>query len=196
MPFEADIRDCHGKKRKNAYDDAAYPKATDLTEDERAEYELRYGHRILKSWVLSATLHDVKVDSEELQVADTPLGFGFHVVGTSTVVFNNLRVSDNDVASRFFKEVVSDFLKKVPEDLKNTGGLKAFEAVSVSVVGSSKSFADEYAIGIPFTITYTFNLSDIESFASDKIDAQQLLDRGQVKDSRTGRVKVLLTSAH
>jgi hypothetical protein len=175
---------------------AAYPMARELTEDERAEYDLRYGHRILKSWAHAAILHDVTANSEELYVEDTPLGFGFHVLGTSTVVFNNLRVSDNDVASRFFKEVVSNFLKEVPDDLKNTGGLKAFEAVSISVIGSSKSFAEEYAIGIPFTITYTFKVSDVESFALDKIDSQQLLDRGQIKDSRTGRVKVLLTSAH
>lgn len=173
-----------------------FPNAKDLTSDERDEYELRYGHRLLKSWSSSAVLHEVLPDAESFMIEDTPLGFGFHVKGRSTVVFNNLRMTDNDVAARFFKEAVSNFLKSVPDDLRNTGGSRAFEAVSVSVMGSTKSFADQYAVGDYFTLTYTFKLSDIESFATEKINAQQLADRGHIRDSRTGRINIQLASAH
>lgn len=175
---------------------SVYPTAASLSPDERAEYRLRYGHRLMKSWERAARLNDVVPNSELFSAEDTPLGFGFAVSGRSTVVFNSLRISDNDAAARFFKESVSNFLKSLPDDLKATGGTRAFEAVTVSVTGSIKSFADQYTTGDSFTYSYCFKLTDVESFAADKINAQQLLDRAHIKDSRTGRISVQLASSH
>jgi hypothetical protein len=79
-------------------------------------------------------------------------------------------------------------------DLKSTGGSQAFQAVRISVLASKKSFADEYAIGDHFWLNYVFRISDVESFAAQKIDAQQLLDRGHISQDGLGRISVKLAA--
>jgi hypothetical protein len=169
-----------------------FPKTAQLSETERAEYSLRYGHELSKQWKLRSLLGSATPLSEDLQLSDTPLGFCFHFGASSTVVFNTLRVSDNEIAARFFKELVSPYLQEVPGALAKSGGSEAFECASISVTGSAKSFAEEYAVGDYFTLTYVFKLADVESFATQKIDAQQLLDRGHITHDKVGRIAVKL----
>jgi hypothetical protein len=171
-----------------------FPKASALSDTDRAEYNLRYGSRLLKSWRTQASLHDASVGEAELGVADTPLGFGFSLMATSGSVFNTLRMNDNDIVSRFFRDLVAPYLQSLPTDLKSTGGSQAFQAVRISVLASKKSFADEYAIGDHFWLNYVFRISDVESFAAQKIDAQQLLDRGHISQDGLGRISVKLAA--
>jgi hypothetical protein len=172
----------------------SYPKATDLSPTDRAEYNLRYGSRLMKSWNSAATLHDAQAIGDELELSDTALGFGFQVQAVSTSVFNTLRMTDNDIASRFFKDVVAAYLQSLPEDLRSTGGSQTFEAVSIRLLGQKKSFLDKYAVGDSFLLTYTFRVADVESYANQKIDAQQLLDRGHIAHDK-GRISIRLVSA-
>lgn len=171
-----------------------YPKAANLSDTDKAEYDLRYGSRLLKSWRTEAVLHDASVVQDQLSLIDSPLGFAFSVRATSTDVFNTLRMTDNDIASRFFKDIVAPYLNSLPTDLKSTGGSQAFQAVGISILGSKKSFADEYAVGDTFWINYVFRIADVESFASEKIDAQQLLDRAHISQDGVGRITVKLVS--
>ncbi len=171
-----------------------FPKASSFSDTDRAEYNLRYGSRLLKTWHTQAILHDAMVTQEELQVSDTPFGFGFSLLATSGSVFNTLRMNDNDIASRFFKDIVGPYLQSLPTDLKSTGGSQAFQAVSISILGSKKSFTDEYASGDSFWLNYVFRVADVESFAAQKIDAQQLLDRGHLSQDGLGRISVKLVA--
>jgi hypothetical protein len=171
-----------------------FPKAEGMTSTDRAEYNLRYGSRLIKTWQTQARLHDASVSGDELLLSDTPFGFSFTVMATSDNVFNTLRMNDNDIASRFFKEIIAPYLQGVPTDLKSTGGSDSFQAVKVSILGSKKSFTDEYAIGSHFWLNYVFRIEDIESFASQKIDAQQLLDRAHISQDGVGRISVKLVS--
>ncbi len=171
-----------------------FPKASSFSDTDRAEYNLRYGSRLLKTWHTQAILHDAIVTQEELQVSDTPFGFGFSLLATSGSVFNTLRMNDNDIASRFFKDIVGPYLQSLPTDLKSTGGSQAFQAVSISILGSKKSFTDEYASGDSFWLNYVFRVADVESFAAQKIDAQQLLDRGHLSQDGLGRISVKLVA--
>jgi hypothetical protein len=172
----------------------SYPKASDLSATERAEYNLRYGSRLLKSWASIALLHDAIPSGDDLDLLDSPLGFGFQIQASSTSVFNTLRMTDNDIAGRFFKDLVALYLQALPQDLRTIGGSQAFEAVSLRITGSKKSFAEEYAVGDSFVLTYTFRVADVESYANQKIDAQQLLDRGHITQGQ-GRINVRLVSA-
>jgi hypothetical protein len=172
----------------------SYPKAADLSATERAEYNLRYGSRLLKSWASIALLHDAIPAGDDLDLLDSPLGFGFQIQAASTSVFNTLRMTDNDMAGRFFKDLVALYLQALPQDLRTIGGSQAFEAVSLRITGSKKSFAEEYAVGDSFVLTYTFRVADVESYANQKIDAQQLLDRGHITQGQ-GRINVRLVSA-
>lgn len=171
-----------------------FPKASSLSDTDRAEYDLRYGSRLLKTWHTQALLHNASVTQAELQVSDTPLGFGFSLLATSGSVFNTLRMNDNDIASRFFKDIVGPYLQSLPADLKSTGGSQAFQAVSISILGTKKSFIDEYAIGDSFWLNYVFRVADVESFAAQKIDAQQLLDRGHLSQDGLGRISIKLVA--
>jgi hypothetical protein len=175
----------------------SYPKASDLTTTQRAEYDLRYGSRLLGSWSKVCSASGTRAHSEDrLLLNDSPLGFGFAVMCTSDNVFNTLRMNDNDIAARMFRDYVTAYLRVLPSDLKGTGGSQAFETVSVNVLASSKSFADEYATANVFWLNYVFRLADVESFASQKIDAQQLLDRGHITNDRIGRITVKLVAAN
>jgi hypothetical protein len=175
----------------------SYPKATDLTATQKAEYDLRYGSRLLGSWSKVCSAGGARSHAEDrLLLNDSPLGFGFAVMCTSDNVFNTLRMNDNDIAARMFRDYVTPYLRALPSDLKGTGGSQAFETVSVNVLASSKSFADEYATGNLFWLDYVFRLADVESFASQKIDAQQLLDRGHITNDRIGRITVKLVGAN
>lgn len=173
----------------------SYPKAASLSETERAEYNLRYGSRLLKSWTSASVLHDALPVGEDLELVDSQLGFAFQLAAESTSVFNTLRMTDNDMAARFFKDVVAPYLQSLPSDLRTTGGSQAFEAVSLRITGRKKSFADEYAIGDRFVLTYTFRVADVESYANQKIDAQQLLDRSHITHDQVGRISVKLVAA-
>ncbi|MGC2745707.1 MAG: hypothetical protein WA672_21265, partial [Candidatus Angelobacter sp.] len=68
--------------------------------------------------------------------------------------------------------------------------------LSVEVLTSSKSFADEYAVAHSFWLNYVFRLADVESFAAQKIDAQQLLDRGHITNDQIGRITMKLVGAN
>jgi hypothetical protein len=103
-------------------------------------------------------------------------------------------MTDNDMAGRFFKDLVALYLQALPEDLRTIGGSQAFEAVSLRITGRKKSFAEEYAVGDSFVLTYAFRIADVESYANQKIDAQQLLDRGHITYGQ-GRINVRLVSA-
>jgi hypothetical protein len=172
----------------------SYPKAGNLSATERAEYDLRYGSRLLKSWTSTAALHEAIPAGDDLKVLDSPLGFGFQLQASSTSVFNTLRMTDNDMAGRFFKDLVAPYLQALPEDLRTIGGSQAFEAVSLRITGRKKSFLEEYTVGDSFVLTYTFRVADVESYANQKIDAQQLLDRGHITHDQ-GRINVRLVSA-
>lgn len=169
-----------------------YPAAKEMSKTDQAEYSLRYGSRLIKTWQTVTTLHDAKASGSELALEDTPLGFGFSVIATSDNVFNTLRMSDNDIAARFFREIIAPYLQSLPTDLKSTGGSEAFQAVKISILGSKKSFADKYAVGDPMLLSFVFRISDVESFAMQKIDAQQLLDRAHITESGVGRITVKL----
>lgn len=175
----------------------SYPKASEMTATQKAEYDLRYGSRLLGSWnrVCSVGGNDSQAESR-LRLTDSPLGFGFVVVCSSDSVFNTLRMNDNDIASRVFRDYAAPYLRGLPEDLKGTGGSQAFETVTIEVLASAKSFADEYAAAHYFWLRYAFRLADVESFASQKIDAQQLLDRGHIINDSIGRITVKLTGAN
>ena len=173
----------------------SYPKAKDLSGTDRAEYGLRYGSKLLNAWKTTAALHDAEITGDDLSLVDSQLGFAFEVRATSTSVFNTLRMTDNDIASRFFKDLAAPYLQELPQNLRTIGGSQAFEAVSINVLGRKKSFADEYAVGDVFFLTYAFRISDVESYASQKIDAQQLLDRAHVTHDKIGRISVKLVSA-
>jgi hypothetical protein len=71
----------------------SYPKAGNLSATERAEYNLRYGSRLLKSWTSIALLHEALPIGADLKVVDSPLGFGFQILASSTSVFNTLRMT-------------------------------------------------------------------------------------------------------
>jgi len=86
------------------------------------------------------------------------------------------------------------YLQSLPTDLKSTGGSQAFQAVTISILGSKKSFTDEYATGDSFWLNYVFRVADVESFAAQKIDAQQLLDRGHLSQDGLGRISVKLVA--
>ena len=171
-----------------------FPKASNLSETELDEYNIRYGSRILNTWGLVAGAHEAYPDVTRLDIIDSQMGFAFSVKATNGNVFNTLRVSDNDIAVRFFKEIVVSYLQLLPADLSSTGGSQAFQAVSLEVNGRKKSFTDENAVGDPITFSYVFKISDIESFRDQKIDAQQLLDRGVITQSGVGRITVRLVS--
>jgi hypothetical protein len=168
----------------------AFPTAKSLTDEQRDEYHLRYGTRLMRSWELQSAAHSLTSSQHKLILDDTPMGFGFVVIGGSTDVFNTLRMDDNKIAVRFFKDLVIPFLQGVPSDLKATGGENAFEAVSVSIVGSKKDFSQEYAIGQSVTVNYVFRIADLESFVAQKIDTQQLLDRGHISQDGVGRISL------
>jgi hypothetical protein len=170
--------------------ESVFPTAKSLTDEQRDEYHLRYGTRLMRSWELQSAAHSLTSSQHKLILDDTPMGFGFVVIGGSTDVFNTLRMDDNKIAVRFFKDLVIPFLQGVPSDLKATGGENAFEAVSVSIVGSKKDFTQEYAIGQSFTVNYVFRIADVESFAAQKIDTQQLLDRGHISQDGVGRISL------
>jgi len=172
----------------------SFPKAENLSPTERAEYNLRYGSRLLKSWTSAVVLHGAIPTGDDLDVVDSPLGLGFQLQASSTSVFNTLRMTDNDIAGRFFKDLVAPYLQALPQDLRTIGGSQAFEAVSLRMTGRKKSFAEEYAVGDSFVLTYIFRVSDVESYANQKIDAQQLLDRGHITYDQ-GRISVRLVSA-
>jgi hypothetical protein len=172
----------------------SYPKAANLSATERAEYYLRYGSRLLKSWTSTAVIHEAIPAGDNLEVVDGPLGFGFQLQASSTSVFNTLRMTDNDMAGRFFKDLVAPYLQVLPQDLRTIGGSQAFEAVSLRITGRKKSFLEKYAIGDSFALTYAFRVADVESYANQKIDAQQLLDRGHITHDQ-GRINVRLVSA-
>jgi len=168
----------------------AFPTAKSLTDEQRDEYHLRYGTRLMRSWELQSAAHSLTSSQHKLILDDTPMGFGFVVIGGSTDVFNTLRMDDNKIAVRFFKDLVIPFLQGVPSDLKATGGENAFEAVSVSIVGSKKDFSQEYAIGQSFTVNYVFRIADLDSFVAQKIDTQQLLDRRHISQDGVGRISL------
>jgi uncharacterized protein GlcG (DUF336 family) len=170
-----------------------FPHAATLSAMQLDEYDLRYGSRLLKTWRLVALSHDATVVQDQLAVTDSPLGFAFSVSSVSDNVYNTLRMKDNDIAVAYFKQLIAPYLQEVPNDLKSTGGSQAFEAVSMSVVGSKKDFSEEYAVGQTFTITYVFRLADVESFVAEKIDTQQLLDRGHISQDDIGRISVKYT---
>lgn len=172
----------------------SYPKAGNLSATEREEYNLRYGSRLLKSWTSTALLHDAIPAGDDLEVVDSPLGFGFQLQASSTSVFNTLRMTDNDMAGRFFKDLVAPYLQVLPQDLRTIGGSQAFEAVSLRIAGRKKSFLEKYAVGDAFVLTYIFRVADVESYGNQKIDAQQLLDRGHITYDQ-GRINVRLVSA-
>jgi hypothetical protein len=172
-----------------------YPKAASLSETERAEYNLRYGSRLSKSWTSATVLHDAVPEGDDLDLLDSQLGFAFQVRAESTSVFNTLRMTDNDMAARFFKEIVAPYLQVLPADLRTTGGSQAFEAVSLRITGRKRSFAEEYAVGDRFVLTYAFRVADVESYAGQKIDAQQLLDRSHITHDLIGRISVKLVAA-
>lgn len=167
-------------------------KAGELTDVDRAELNLRYGSRLVSSWQTNAVLHDARSTVDDLEFEDSPNGFAFRVRAASTSVFNTLRMSDNDIAARFFKEIVAPYVRDLPKALSASGASKTFEAVTLQVIGSKKSFAEEYAVGDYFTLTYNFKLADVSSFAEQKIDAQQLLDRGHITHDTIGRINVRL----
>ena len=98
------------------------------------------------------------------------------------------------IAGRSFKDRVAPYLQGLPQDLRTIGGSQAFEEVSLRITGRKKGFAEEYAVGDPFVLTYIFRVSDVESYANQKIDAQQLLDRGHTTCDQ-GRISVRLVSA-
>ena len=100
----------------------AFPAAKSLTDEQQDEYHLRYGTRLIRSWELQSAAHSLTASQHKLILDDTPLGFGFVVIGGSTDVFNTLRMDDNKIAVRFFKDLVIPFLQGVPSDLKATGG--------------------------------------------------------------------------
>jgi hypothetical protein len=175
----------------------SYPKASELNATQKAEYDLRYGSRLLGSWNRICSSIGTRSHAEErLLLNDSPLGFGFVVMCTSDSVFNTLRMNDNDVAARTFRDYVATYLRALPSDLKGTGGSQVFETVSVEVLTSSKSFADEYAVAHSFWLNYVFRLADVESFAAQKIDAQQLLDRAHITNDQIGRITVKLVGAN
>jgi hypothetical protein len=128
-----------------------------------------------------------------IELTDTPLGFGFSVEGSSNDVFNTLKMDDNKIAIRFFKDKVVPFLRELPEDLKATGGENAFQSVSVLIRGHKKDFAEKYAVDSSVDFKYVFRISDVESFVSQKIDAQQLLDRGHITQDDVGRIALKYT---
>jgi hypothetical protein len=169
-----------------------YPTAKEMSNTDQAEYKLRYGSRLLKTWQTVTVLHDAKASGGELALEDTPFGFGLAVMATSDNVFNTLRMSDNDIAARFFRELIAPYLQSLPTDLKSTGGSDAFQAVKISILGSKKSFADKYAVGDSLLLSFVFRISDVESFAMQKIDAQQLLDRAHITESGVGWITVKL----
>jgi hypothetical protein len=171
-----------------------FPKAGNLSATERADYSLRYGSRLLKSWTSIAVPHEAIPIGDDLKVVDSPLGFGFQLNASSTSVFNTLRMTDNDIAGRFFKDLVAPYLQALPQDLRTIGGSQAFEAVSLGIIGNKKSFADQYAVSDYIFLTYIFRISDVESYSNQKIDAQQLLDRGHITQGQ-GRINVRLVSA-
>src|SRR6266436_402967 len=173
----------------------AFPSAKNLTDEQRDEYHLRYGTRLMRSWELQSTAYSLTASQHKLILDDTPMGFGFGVIGASTDVFNTLRMDDSKIAVRFFKDLVIPFLQGVPSDLKATGGENAFEAVGVSISGSKKDFSQEYAVGKGFTINYVFRTADVESFVAQKIDTQQLLDRGHISQDGVGRISLKYTAS-
>jgi hypothetical protein len=172
-----------------------YPKAAGLSETDRAEYNLRYGSRLLKSWASASLLRGALPVGDDLELLDSPMGFAFQLRAESTNVFNTLRMTDNDMAARFFKDILAPYLQALPSDLRTTGGSQAFEAVSLRVAGRKKSFADQYAVGERFVLTYTFRVADVESYAKQIIDAQQLLDRSHITHDQVGRITVKLVAA-
>jgi len=172
-----------------------YPKAVGLSSTERAEYNLRYSSRLLKSWMSASVAHEALPSGDDLELVDSQLGFAFQLRAESTNVFNTLRMTDNDMAARFFKDIVAPYLQTLPSDLHMTGGSQAFEAVSLRITGRKKSFAEEYAAGDLFVLTYTFRVADVESYSNQKIDAQQLLDRSHITQDQVGRISVKLVVA-
>lgn len=173
----------------------AFPVAANLTGEQRDEYHLRYGTRLMKRWEMMSKIHNLASEQQKLILDDTPLGFGFFLSGRSTDVFNTLRMDDNKIAVRFFKDLVIPYLQEIPDSLTATGGQNAFEAVTVSIVGSKKDFSNEYAIGDLCTFEYIFRISDVESFVAQKIDTQQLLDRGHISEEGVGRISLKYNSA-
>ena len=127
-------------------------------------------------------------------MVDSPLGFAFQLDAENTNVFNTLRMSDNDIAARLFNDLVVLYLQALPENLRTIGGSQAFEAVRLQVTGRKKSFIEEDTTGDAFLLTYTFRIGDVESYANQKIDGQQLLDRGHITRDQ-GRISVRLVSA-
>jgi hypothetical protein len=171
-----------------------YPKAAALSETDRAEYNLRYSSRLLKSWSLACVAHSLP-EGDQLELLDSPLGFAFQLRAASTDVFNTLRMTDNDIAARLFKDVIAPYLQVLPSDLRTIGGSQTFEAVSLQITGHKKSFLNEGTNGDRFVLTYAFRIADVESYANQKIDAQQLLDRSHITDNQVGRISVKLVAA-
>jgi hypothetical protein len=126
-----------------------FPKAGNLSATEHAEYNLRYGSRLLKSWTTTAVLHEAIQTGDDLEIVDSPLGFGFQLEAPSTNVFNTLRMTDNDMAGRLFKDLVALYLQALPQDLRTIGGSQAFKAISLRITGRKKSFANSMRSATP-----------------------------------------------
>jgi len=92
---------------------------------------------------------------------------------TNVNVYNSLKLNKYDIGKRLFDEVIRKVLSPLNEFI---GKSNLFYGYDLTVVGFTKSFADEYAIAKPIEYRFMIPEKIVRQYKNKDISGQQVLD--------------------
>jgi len=92
---------------------------------------------------------------------------------TNVNVYNSLKLDKYDIGKRLFDEVIRKVLSPLNEYIGNSN---LFYGYDLTVVGYTKSFAEEYATGKPIEYRFMIPESVVRKYKNKDISGQQVLD--------------------
>lgn len=92
---------------------------------------------------------------------------------TNVNVYNSLKLDKYDIGKRLFDEVIRKILSPLNEHIAESN---VFYGYDLTVVGHTKSFADEYATAKPIEYRFMIPEKTVRKYKNKDISGQQVLD--------------------
>jgi len=92
---------------------------------------------------------------------------------TNINVYNSLKLNKYDIGKRLFDDVIRKVLSPLNEYIGNS---KLFYGYDITVIGYTKSFADEYATAMPIEYRFMIPEKIVRQYKNKDISGQQVLD--------------------
>ena len=95
----------------------------------------------------------------------------------SSITYNSLKLNKYDIAKNLFDDVIRKILNPLNDNISDP---KRFYGYDLTVIGNTKSFADEYASAKPIVYRFYIPENAVKSYKDKDISGQQLIDKSVI----------------